>query len=80
MDEPWIYEIQVEGNLAEHWTDWFEGMTIQVRPTGKTLLSGPLSDQAALFGVLNTIHALNLTLISVSRHLETSCRRKTLRR
>jgi hypothetical protein len=67
MDDLWIYEIRVEGSLADRWSDWFGGLAICDEPTGETKLSGPLPDQAALFGVLARIHALNLTLISVNR-------------
>jgi hypothetical protein len=67
MDTPHIYEIRVEGHLAERWSDWFEGLALRQEPDGETVLSGPLSDQAALFGVLIRIHDLNLILISVSR-------------
>ncbi len=67
MNQPWMYQIRVEGHLAESWSDWFEGLAILNDPTGEMVLSGPLMDQAALFGVLNKIQALNLTLISVIR-------------
>lgn len=67
MDKSWNYEICVEGRIAERWSEWFEGLIICVSPTNHTTLSGPLTDQAALFGVLNKIHALNLCLVSVAR-------------
>lgn len=67
MDKSSFYEIRVEGNITERWSDWFEGLTICNDPNGETTLSGRLCDQAALFGVLNKIQALNLTLISVNR-------------
>ena len=67
MDKSCIYRIRVEGHLADRWSDWFEGLAIHNDLNGETTLSGPLSDQAALFGVLNKIQALNLTLISVKR-------------
>ena len=67
MDINHIYEIRVEGHLAERWSDWFEGLAICKDPNGETVLTGPLSDQAALFGVLTRIHDLNLILISVRR-------------
>jgi hypothetical protein len=67
MDKPWLYEIQVEGCLAGRWSEWFEGLHIEASPSGETLLSGEIVDQAALFGVLNKIYSLNLNLISVSR-------------
>jgi hypothetical protein len=67
MDKSSLYEIRVEGHLTDRWTDWFEGLAIRNEPNGETRLSGLLADQAALFGVLNKIQALNLTLVSVSR-------------
>jgi hypothetical protein len=67
MDKFYIYEIRVEGRLAESWSDWFEQLTIRNEPNGEATLAGLLSDQAALLGVLNKIQALNLTLISVVR-------------
>ena len=71
MDEPHQYEIRVEGHLTDRWADWFEGLAIRHEAQGETTLAGPISDQAALFGVLGKIHALNLTLISVNRSTRT---------
>jgi hypothetical protein len=67
MDTPFVYEIQVEGHLSGHWSAWFDGLTIQTEPNGETRLTGLLSDQAALYGVLAKIHNLNLVLVSVVR-------------
>jgi hypothetical protein len=67
MDRPCVYEIRVEGHLTDRWADWFEELAICNEPNGETTLAGLLSDQAALFGVLNKIQALNLILISVIR-------------
>jgi hypothetical protein len=67
MDTLHVYEIRVEGHLADRWSDWFEGLAICNDPDGEVTLTGPLTDQAALFGVLTKIHDLNLILISVYR-------------
>jgi hypothetical protein len=67
MDTPFVYEIRVEGHLSDHWSPWFDGLSIQIVPNGDTKLTGLLSDQAALYGVLAKIHNLNLVLISVTR-------------
>ncbi len=69
MDRPYVYEIRVEGHLAERWSDWFDGLAICPQPNGETLLSGEISDQSALFGLLNKIQALHLVLVSVERRL-----------
>jgi hypothetical protein len=67
MGQLYIYEIRVKGDLANRWSDWFEGLEVGSYPDGETLLRGELIDQSALFGVLNKIHSLNLELISVYR-------------
>lgn len=67
MEKPAIYEIRVEGQLSQGWSDWFDGLDVQPDPNGETTICGPLTDQAALFGVLAKIHALNLALVSVNR-------------
>jgi hypothetical protein len=70
--EPVYYEIMVQGELSQVWTQWFEGMAltyIEDRENGVsyTLISGTVVDQSALFGLLIKIQNLNLTLISVRR-------------
>jgi hypothetical protein len=61
------YEIRVEGELPTDWSNWFEGLDIYCGPGGDTLLSGYVTDQAALHGVLAKIRDLNLKLISVNQ-------------
>ncbi len=72
MNQSHIYEIRIEGHLTDRWSDWFEGLTIHNDPDGQTMLRGAFVDQAALFGVLTKIHALNLILLSVNRSPEES--------
>ena len=67
MDTAHVYEIRIEGHLGDRWSDWFDGLTICNESNGETLLTGLLTDQAALYGVLSKIHNLNLVLISVLR-------------
>ncbi len=61
------YESRVKGHLSPDWSEWIEGMTITPLSNGETALSGPVRDQAALFGVLIKIRDLELTLVSVSQ-------------
>ena len=67
MDIPRVYEIRVEGHLGDRWSAWFDGLAIRNEPRGETILTGPVTDQAALYGVLTKIHNLNLILVSVHR-------------
>ncbi|PKO08395.1 MAG: hypothetical protein CVU40_15790 [Chloroflexi bacterium HGW-Chloroflexi-2] len=67
MPAPYFYQIHIEEHITDLWSDWFYGMKISKGSTGHTVLSGFLCDQTALYGVLNQIHNLNLTLLAVSR-------------
>ena len=65
--QPIIYQIRVESHLDFDWTDWFEGLTITWEENGDTLLTGPVVDQAALYGLLKKVRDLGMPLISVNR-------------
>jgi len=62
-----VYRVRVEGHLDLSWSEWLEGMTIVLLENGQTLLSGPVADQAALYGLLAKIRDLNLDLLSVEK-------------
>ena len=64
--EPMAYQIRIRGHLGPQWTDWFGGFAITLDPSGETLLTGRLVDQAALHGLLRKIRDLGITLVSVS--------------
>ena len=61
------FQIRIKGHLGDDWTDWFGGMTITLEENGDTLLTGPVPDQAALFGLLRRVRDLGMQLISVNR-------------
>jgi hypothetical protein len=58
------YRIQIEGQLDEDWSEWFDGLAITVEDSVSTLTAAGL-DQAALRGILCRLWDLNLVLISV---------------
>ncbi len=62
-----IYEIRVQGQLDQHWSAWFNGLTISYDADGNTVLRGSLVDEAALHGVLSKVRDLALPLLAVSR-------------
>jgi hypothetical protein len=66
-DQPAIYQIILQGHLSSQWSDWFEGFTITLDERGQTILTGPVTDQAALHGILKKIRNLGIPLISVNR-------------
>jgi len=61
------YEIRLKGHLNARWADWFDGLTLTRESDGTTLLSGPIVDQAALYGLLGKVRDLGLPLIAVNR-------------
>jgi hypothetical protein len=60
-----IYQIRIKGHLGREWTDWFEGLTLTALDNGETLLTGPVVDQAALYGLLRKVRDVGLPLLSV---------------
>jgi len=58
-------EIRVKGRIDEHWSDWFEDLTIEHTEEDETVLTGDVVDQAALYGLLAKLRDLGLPLISV---------------
>ncbi len=62
--QPTKYIIRIKNHLDSHWEHWFEGMTITHNDKGVTILTGDVVDQSALYGLLEKIHNLNLSLIS----------------
>ena len=65
--QPMVYQIRIKGHLGRQWTDWFEGLTITQQEDGDTLMTGPVIDQSALYGLLKKVRDLGLPLISVNR-------------
>lgn len=64
-----FYRIEIEGRLDPRWASWFNSLTITVegRDPVVTTITGAVTDQASLRGILNKIWDLNLCLISINR-------------
>ena len=60
------YEIRIKGHLDNEWTDWFGGLTIRLEEDGNTLLTGPVTDQSALYALLKKVRDLGMPLVSVN--------------
>ena len=60
------FEIHVRGQLPADVLEELDGLTTTVVPA-RTVLSGVVADQAALYGVLNRLQALGLELVEVRR-------------
>jgi len=64
--EPAAYQLRVDGNLDDHWSAWFGDLTLTHEDGGTTSLTGVVSDQAELRGLLIRIRDLGVTLIFVA--------------
>ena len=64
--QPVVYQIRIKSHLDSEWTDWFDGLTITLEDNGDTLLTGPVVDQAALYGLLKKVRDLGTPLVSVN--------------
>jgi hypothetical protein len=60
------YRIELEGQLESRWMNIFNNMEMEYSH-GRTIISGPVTDQAALHGLLVRIRDLGLVLISLQR-------------
>jgi hypothetical protein len=64
-----VYQIKIKEQLNESWADWFEGFSMSFETiegeNNITVLTGEITDQSALNGILSKIWSLNLTVLSV---------------
>lgn len=67
MSDGTLYEIRIQGHLHGDWRDWFGEMKLSCVPDGTLALTGPVVDQAALFGILARIRDLGLTLVAFNQ-------------
>jgi hypothetical protein len=63
--EPESYEFRVGRHLDDHWAEWLGNLTLTRESDGTTTLRGPVTDQAALHGLLIKIRDLGMILLSV---------------
>ena len=66
-NHPMVYQIRIKGHLGPQWTAGFGGLTLTLEENGDTLLTGPVTDQAALHGLLRKVRDLGLPLLAVTR-------------
>lgn len=61
------YRIQVKGHLPDGWFQIMERMEIICEVDGNTTISGPIRDQAELYGLITKLQNLGLSLISINQ-------------
>ena len=68
---PATYRIVVQGTVSESWHRRFGDLEVMTSSPEigehRTILRGRLCDQAALHGVLDTLYALHLPILEVTR-------------
>lgn len=62
---PATYEIRVVGHLDDHWSATLEDLALVRLDDGTTSLTGPVTDQAHLHGVLARIRDLGVPLLTL---------------
>ena len=67
LDKKNIYQFRVKGHLDHQWSDWFDGLTITPDEDDTTLIIGPVTDDAALHGLLKKVRDSGLRLLSFNR-------------
>lgn len=72
IDQPALYEIQVQGHINGAYGKWLEGRSIEVSQgqSAVTTIVAQVADQAELHGILQGLYALGLPLLSLTRLLE----------
>ena len=60
------YQMRIAGAVPEFVLDELDGVQVSVEP-GSTVLRGIAVDEAALYGVLNRLHAARLQLLEFRR-------------
>lgn len=58
-------EIRVKAQIDQRWSEWLDGLEITHTPENETLLTGPIPDQAALYGLVAKLRDLGLPLSAV---------------
>ena len=60
------YQIKIQGQLDEYWSNWFDGLTMVYDEYDNTIVTVQVADQSALYGLLKKVRDLGLPLISVN--------------
>lgn len=60
-----VYRIKVKGHLDSSWSEWFDGWIITDGTNETTILTGIVTDQPALHGLIAKVRDLGLPLLLV---------------
>jgi hypothetical protein len=58
-------EIRIEGRLDAVWIEWLDGFSLSYAAQDETVLTGLVTDQTALYGLIAKLRDLGVKLLSV---------------
>ncbi|OGO66652.1 MAG: hypothetical protein A2030_10330 [Chloroflexi bacterium RBG_19FT_COMBO_50_10] len=61
-----IVTIKIKGKVDESWAEWFEGFELAYHEPDETILTGPVTDQAAFYGLMGKLRDLGLQVLAVN--------------
>jgi hypothetical protein len=59
------YQVRVVGHLDDRWSSWLEGFRIARCDDGTCTITGSVTDQAQLHGILARLRDIGATLVSL---------------
>jgi len=68
IDQPAHYRLQMQGRITADWADWLKTPSVTFAgegPAATTIVTGLVTDQAALFGLLSFVRDLAVPLIAL---------------
>lgn len=58
-------EIRIQEQLDAQWAEWLNGFTLTYTEQGETILTGSISDQAALYGLIAKLRDLGVKILAI---------------
>ena len=62
---PSHYTIRIDGHLDDYWSQWLGGFTITHASDGTTTLTGAVTDQTHLHGIIAGLRDMGTTLLEL---------------
>jgi hypothetical protein len=59
-------EIRLKGQIDPGWSSWLGTLSVAHLPGGETILTGPVRDQSALYGLIERLSSLGFELLQVN--------------